>query len=130
LSPKDGGMHAGDPDAVRSWTARHGAALRRLVSAHAEFVDAVSGGRRATEEPPADDAQVAAAAERLLEAARAVAELPPVPDLQAAQLLARLLAELRDTVGAHLSDPAALRAFALRSSLTVIDFVDRLLSPG
>lgn len=123
-------MYAGDPDVVRSWTARHGAVLRRLVSAHAEFVDAVSGGRRATEEPPADDAQVAAAAARLLEAARAVAELPPVPDPQAGELLARLLAELRDTVGSRLSDPAELRASALRSSLTVVDLVDRLLSPG
>jgi hypothetical protein len=124
-------MYAGDPHAVRSWTARHGAALRSLGAAHAEFVDAVSGARGLSNAGPgasgAEDARVAAAADRLLDAGRRVAALPPVPDEPARELVARLLAELHATVEAGTADPAALRMFALRSSLTVVDLIDRLL---
>lgn len=124
-------MYAGEPNAVRSWTARHGSAVRQLVSAHAEFVDAVSqfpGAPAGRPEPaPAEDDRIAAAALRLLEASRSVAALPPVPDQQARDLMQRLLEELRATVDAGTSDAAALRAFALRSSMVVVDLIDRLL---
>jgi hypothetical protein len=122
-------MYAGDPDELRAWTARHGSALRSLVSAHAEFVDAVSGARSPAERAPALEARLAATASRLLEASRAVAALPPVPDPHAQDLIDRLLYELRGTVDAG-TDLAALRASALRSSLVVVDLVDRLMQPG
>ncbi len=126
-------MYAGEPNAVRSWTARHGSAVRQLVSAHAEFVDAVSdfrGGTVRGQEPaPGQGDRIAAAAVRLLEESRAVAALPPVPDEQARDLVQRLVQELRATVDAGTSDPAVLRAFALRSSLVVVDLMDRLLHP-
>jgi hypothetical protein len=123
-------MYAGDPDELRAWTARHGSALRSLVSAHADFVDAVSGARSPAERAPAPEPRLAATAARLLEASRAVAALPPVPDPHAQDLIDRLLYELRATVDAGTTDLAALRASALRSSLVVVDLVDRLLQPG
>jgi hypothetical protein len=122
-------MYAGDPDELRAWTARHGSALRSLVSAHAEFVDAVSGARSPVEHAPAPEPRIAAAAVTLLEASRALAALPPVPDPHAQDLIDRLLYELRETVDAG-TDLAALRASALRSSIVVVDLVDRLLQPG
>jgi hypothetical protein len=122
-------MYAGDPDELRAWTARHGSALRSLVSAHAEFVGAVSGARSPAEHAPDPEPRIAAAAATLLEASRALAALPPVPDPHAQDLIDRLLYELRATVDAG-TDLAALRASALRSSIVVVDLVDRLLQPG
>jgi hypothetical protein len=123
-------MHAGDPEAVRSWTARHGAVLRELVSAHAEFVDAVAGGMPRTGSDQAGDDGITGVAARLLDAGRTVAALPAVPDEQARDLIDRLLQELRATLEAGTFDPVALRASALRSSLVVVDLLDRLLQPG
>jgi hypothetical protein len=125
-------MYVGEPNAVRSWTARHGSAVRQLVSAHAEFVDAVSDFPGASDVPatptaPKDD-RIDAAAGRLLEEARAVAALPPIPDEQARELVQRLVRELQATIDAGTSDTAVLRALALRSSMVVVDLIDRLLA--
>jgi hypothetical protein len=89
----------------------------------------VSGARSPAERAPAPEPRIAATAAQLLEASRAVAALPPVPDPHAQDLIDRLLYELRATVDAG-TDLPALRASALRSSLVVVDLVDRLLQNG
>jgi hypothetical protein len=122
-------MYPGDADDVRSWTARHGSALHALISAHARFMESASAAAARGTAPgsPAAAHEVEAAADHLLEAARVAGTLPPVPDPQAQELLAQFLSSVPAIVAAPSEDLATLRTRLLRSSLAMVELMDRLL---
>jgi hypothetical protein len=99
-----------------------------LISAHAQFLDAV-GATRSSAGADSDGAGdgIESAGQQLMDAGRVVRALPPVPDQQARELLEQFLATLPAIVSTASEDREALRAPLLRSSLAMVDLMDRLL---